>query len=109
MTDITLQQMMEHMPEAFLPERAVGMNATIQCRFTGAEPGDWIVTIRDGKCMVDPGTATRPQLTLTMDSKDYKDLALGKLNGMTAYMQGKIKMSGDIALAMKFTNIFKVP
>ena len=41
--------------------------------------------------------------------KDYKDLALGKLNGMTAYMQGKIKMSGDIALAMKFTNIFKVP
>ena len=109
MAEITIQQMMEHMPEAFLPDRAVGMNAVIQCRFTGAEAGDWIVTIHDNKCMVETGIATRPQLTLTMDSKDYKDLALGKLNGMTAYMQGKIKMSGDISLAMKFTNIFKVP
>jgi putative sterol carrier protein len=109
MTDITIQQMMEHMPEAFLPDRAVGMNAIIQCRFTGLEAGDWIITIRDGKCMVEPGTAPKAQLTLTMDSKDFKDLTTGKLNGMTAYMQGKIKMSGDISLAMKFTNIFKIP
>lgn len=109
MTDITIQQMMEHMPESFIPERAAGMNAIIQCRFTGAESGDWIIAIRDANCTVEPGTAPKPQLTLTMDSKDYKDLALGKLNGMMAYMQGKIKMSGDISLAMKFTNLFKVP
>jgi len=108
MTDITLQQMMEHMPEAFLPEKAVGLNAIIQCRFTGAEAGDWVITIRDGKCTVAPGTTPTPQLTLTMNSQDYKDLALGKLNGMTAFMQGKIKLSGDISLAMKFTNLFKV-
>jgi putative sterol carrier protein len=108
MTDITLQQMMEHMPEAFLPEKAVGLNAIIQCRFTGAEAGDWVITIRDGKCSVTPGTTPTPHLTLTMNSQDYKDLALGKLNGMTAFMQGKIKLSGDISLAMKFTNLFKV-
>ena len=109
MTDITIQQMMEHMPEAFMPDRAVGLNAIVQCRFTGAEAGDWIITIRDGKCTVESGIAPKAQLTLTMNSQDYKDLALGKLNGMTAYMQGKIKMTGDISLAMKFTSLFKVP
>lgn len=109
MADVTLKDIMEHMPESFLAEKAVGLNAFVQLRFTGVEAGDWLITIRDQKCTVEPGTTPKPQLTLTMDSKDYIDLTLGKLNGMTAYMQGKIKMSGDISLAMRFTNLFKMP
>jgi putative sterol carrier protein len=109
MADITVQQIMEHMPEAFVADKAVGVNAVIQCRFTGAEAGDWAITIRDSKCSVEPGTKEKPQLTLTMDSQDYKDMVTGKLNAMTAFMQGKIKLSGDISLAMKFTNLFKMP
>ncbi len=109
MADITVQQIMEHMPEAFIADKAVGVNAVIQCRFTGGEAGDWAITIRDSKCSVEPGTKEKPQLTLTMDSQDYKDMVTGKLNAMTAFMQGKIKLSGDISLAMKFTNLFKMP
>ena len=105
--EISIQQMMEHMPDAFIPERAVGLNAVVQCHFTGAEASDWVITIRDAKCTVEQGSNPKPQLTLTMDSQDYKNLALGKLNGMTAFMQGKIKMSGDVSLAMKFTSLFK--
>lgn len=108
MADITIQEIMEHMPDAFLPEKAVGLNAKVQCLFSGAEASDWIITIMDGKCSVEPGITQKPQLTLSMDSQDYKDLATGKLNGMTAFMQGKIKMSGDISLAMRFTNLFKM-
>ena len=109
MADITVQQIMEHMPEAFVADKAAGVNAVIQCRFTGGEAGDWAITIRDGKCSVEPGTKEKPQLTLTMDSQDYKDMVTGKLNAMTAFMQGKIKLSGDISLAMKFTTLFKMP
>ena len=109
MTDYTIQQIMEHLPEAFVADNAVGINAVVQGRFTGAEAGDWAIAIRDGACTVQPGTDPKPQLTLTMDSQDFKDLINGKLNPMTAFMQGKIKLSGDIALAMKFTNLFKAP
>jgi putative sterol carrier protein len=109
MTDITIQQMMEHMPEAFVSEKAVGLKALLQMRFTGAEPGDWIITIQDSKCTVEPGTTPKPQLTLTMDSQDYKDMIFGKLNSMTAFMQGKIKLNGDISLAMRFASLFKIP
>ena len=109
MADITVQQIMEHMPEAFLAEKAAGLKAAVQCRFTGAEAGDWVVNFQDGKCMVEAGTAPKPQLTLTMDSQDFKDLVFGRLDGLTAFMKGKIKMSGDISLAMKFTTLFKTP
>jgi len=109
MTDITVQQIMEHLPDALVAEKAAGVNAIIQCRFTGAEASDWAIMIRDGKCTVAPGINDKPQLTLTMDSQDYKDMVTGKLNAMTAFMQGKIKLSGDIALAMKFSNLFQAP
>jgi putative sterol carrier protein len=109
MADYTIQQIMEHMPDAFVAEKAVGINAVIQCRFSGGEASDWAITIKDNKCSVEPGTKEKPQLTLTMDSQDFKDLVSGKLNAMTAFMQGKIKLSGDISLAMKFTNLFQTP
>ena len=109
MTEVTIQQMMEQMPEAFVPERAVGLKALLLIRFTGAEAGEWVITIQDGKCTVVSGTTPKPQLTLTMDSQDYKDMVFGKLNSMTAFMQGKIKLSGDISLAMRFASLFKLP
>jgi putative sterol carrier protein len=108
MTEYTIQQIMEHMPDAFVPEKSAGVNATIQCRFTGAEAGDWLINIQEGKCSAAPGTDPKAQLTLTLDSQDFKDMITGKLNAMTAFMQGKIKLGGDIGLAMKFTNLFKV-
>jgi len=107
MSDITVQQIMEHMPEAFVPETAKGINAIVQLRLTGAEAGDWTINIHDNTCTVEQSTAPKPQLTLTMDSQDYKNMVTGQLNAMTAFMQGKIKLNGDIALAMKFNNLFK--
>jgi len=109
MEDYTLQQIMEHMPEAFIPEKAAGVNAVVQCRFSGAEASEWVITIRDGKCSVETGTNPQSQMTLTMASQDYKDLVSGKLIAITVFMQGKIKLSGDIALAMKFTGLFQAP
>lgn len=109
MAELTLQEIMEHMPAAFVAEKAAGVNAVIQTRFTGVEASDWAITIKDGKCSVEAGMKDKPQLTLTMDSQDYKDMVTGKLNAMTAFMQGKIKLSGDISLAMKFANLFQTP
>jgi putative sterol carrier protein len=109
MTEYTIQQIMEHLPDAFVAEKAEGVNAVIQCRFTGAEASDWLLTIKDAKCSTESGTNPKAQLTLTMNSQDFKDMITGKLNAMTAFMQGKIKLNGDIALAMKFTNLFQAP
>ena len=49
---LTIADLMSKMPGAFIPEKAVGLDATIQFNFTGAEPGEWYATIKDGKVEV---------------------------------------------------------
>ena len=108
MTELTLQELMDRMPKAFIPERAQGVDATIQYHLTGEEGGDYIITIQDGQCGVAEGIAENPNMTLTADAQDYKDVITGKTNGMTAFMQGKVKLAGDLNLAMKLPSFFKM-
>ena len=108
MTDITVAQLVRNHERAFKPEAAEGVNAVIQYRLTGEEGGDWIVTIQGGKCIVAEGLAENPKMTLTAEAKDLKDVLLGKANGMQYFMQGRLKLSGDLNLAMKLTSFFKM-
>ena len=108
MSEITVKELMERMPKAFLPEKAKGVEAVIQYHLSGEEGGDWIITIKDGKCTVEEGVAENPTLTLEADAQDYKDVILGKLDGMAAFMQGKLKLKGNLNLAMKLTSFFKL-
>jgi putative sterol carrier protein len=106
---LTVSELMEKMPGAFLPEKAQGMDALIHFKFTGAEPGEWNAAIKDGKVAVTKGDAPKPaNMTLTADSQDYVKLFTGELDGMQAFMQGKIKLAGDLNLAMKLTQMFKI-
>jgi putative sterol carrier protein len=100
---------MEKMPGAFLPEKAQGVNALIHFKFTGSEPGDWNAVIADGKCAVTQGEPSgKATMTLTADSTDYVKLFTGELDGMQAFMQGKLKLGGDLNLAMKLMQMFKI-
>jgi putative sterol carrier protein len=94
--------------KAFIPEVAEGVDAVIQYRFTGEEAGDYIITIKDGKCSVSEGIAVNPTMTLTADGHDFGDVLLGKANGMQYFMMGKLKLAGDLNLAMKLTTFFKM-
>jgi putative sterol carrier protein len=105
---LTVEQLMEKMPGAFIPEKAQGLDAAIQFEFTGAEAGEWFAVIKDGKVDVSRGTHPSPKMTLTADSGDYVKIFTGELDGMQAFMQGKIKLAGDLNLAMKLTQMFKI-
>jgi putative sterol carrier protein len=105
---LTVAQLMEKMPGAFIPEKAAGLDAVIQFKFTGAEAGDWYAVIKDGKVDVSKGEHASPKMTLTADSGDYVKIFTGELDGMQAFMQGKLKLAGDLNLAMKLTQMFKI-
>ena len=105
---LTISDLMSKMPAAFIPEKAAGLDATIQFKFTGAEPGEWYATIKDGKVDVAQGTHASPKMTLTADSADYVKIFTGELDGMQAFMGGKLKLAGDLNLAMKLTQMFKI-
>ena len=105
---LTVAELMEKMQGAFLPEKAQGVDANIQFKFTGEEAGDWVAAIKDGKVDVSRGTHPSPKMTLTADSQDYVKIITGELDGMQAFMQGKIKLAGDLNLAMKLMQMFKI-
>ncbi len=83
-----------------------GMNATYQFNITGDGGGEWSVALADGDVTVGTGTADNPSITLTMDGADFLDLISGKLNGQTAFLTGKLKIQGDMTLAMKLQAVF---
>lgn len=106
---LTIEDIMSAMPGAFIPDKAQGLDALIHFVFTGEEPGEWNAIIKDGTCEVSKGPAPRqPNMTLTADSGDYIKLITGELDPMAAFMQGKLKLQGDLNLAMKLTQMFKV-
>lgn len=45
--------------------------------------------------------------TLTLSLADYARLAAGELNATVAFMTGKLKVAGDMALAMKLDTLVK--
>ena len=105
---LTVAELMSKMPTAFLPEKAPGMDAAIQFKFSGVEAGDWYAEIKDGTCTVEKGVHSSPKMTLAVDSNDFVKIFTGEMDGMQAFMQGKIRLTGDMSLAMKLLTMFKL-
>ena len=49
----------------------------------------------------------RADMTLTIADKDLVDMANGDLNGQSAFMSGKLKLKGNMGLAMKLETLFR--
>jgi sterol carrier protein 2 len=105
-TDFSIQTIMEKIVRHFNPEKAAGVDARVQFHLSGKESGDWVATVRNQKLAVEPGTIENPDLSFSADSQDVLNIFTGKLNPMQAYMQGKVKFQGDMALVMRLAGMF---
>lgn len=104
----TVQETFGAMPGRFRPDKASGTNATIQYDVSGEGGGTWHAVIKDGTCTVNPGAATNPNLTLQIAGQDWLDMLSGKQSGQMLFMSGKLKVKGDMGLAMKLGSMFSM-
>ena len=89
------------LPSRFKPDKAGDVDVIVQINITGPNGGDWAVTIKNQKLEVKEGTHPLPTLSLEMAEADYMDLVNGEMSGEKAFLTGKIKFKGSIALALK--------
>jgi putative sterol carrier protein len=107
---MTPDQIVEAMPDYLIPEKAGSTNATIAFDLSGEGGGKWWVRVREGKADSGKGEPPEaPKLTLRASVDDWVKIMTGKLDGTTAFMQGKLKTKGDLGLAMKMPTMFRRP
>ena len=63
--------------------------------------GCWFVAVDDGAIDVQERKRDA-DCTISCDEPDFVDIVEGRRQLITAYMQGRIKIRGDMALAQKF-------
>jgi putative sterol carrier protein len=89
------------LPLRFKPEKAKGIDATIQVKVTGPQSGDWTVEIKDQKLILQKGNHPSSKLAIEVKDTDFLDIVNDKLSAQKAFFTGKIKFKGDITLALK--------
>jgi putative sterol carrier protein len=94
----------ESMLGRFDADEADDMEAVFQFDLDDAD--NYHLIIADGKCAMVEGENDDPTVTLSMDLDTLKEVMSGELDGMAAFMQGKIRAEGDIMLSTKLTQIF---
>ena len=90
----------------FQKDAAKGVKAIFQFELSGANGGTYAVAVDDANVVVSEGAHTTPSVTLKMSADDYVKMANGDLKGQMAFMTGKMKVSGNMMLAMKMQSLF---
>jgi putative sterol carrier protein len=101
------KQAFDMMPTRFNKEAAKGLNAVYQFDLSGDGGGKWHVIINNDSCQVNEGAAASPSITISMTAQDYLDMLSGKLNGQMAFMTGKLRIAGDMGLALRMQSLFQ--
>ncbi len=82
------------------PELIEQINASYKFEITGDAGGIWIVDLTEAGGKISEGDA-EASCTITMVDSDFVDMMNGTLNAQMAFMGGKLKVAGDMNLAMK--------
>ena len=106
--DTVLQNIFTGMQESFQPERAQGVDSTVQYEIDTPEgTKSYSVKFSNGTCEAGPGTADDPRLTISIGLVDFVRLIFNQVQGPQLFMGGKMKLKGDMMWAMQMQNYFK--
>lgn len=103
---MTVEETFQTMQTLFNPAAAQGMNKTFQWNISGDQAGVYALKIENGTCELVKGGVEKPDVTFTLKDQDWLSMTEGKLDPQSAFFSGKLKVTGDIGLALRLQQIF---
>lgn len=106
--DTVLGQVFGAMAAAFVPVAAAGQSAIVQYDVTAPDGvHGYQLKCAGGKCVVHKANGEAARVTLSLALPDFLRLIGGKLDGMQAFMSGKLRLGGDMMFAQTMQTWFK--
>ena len=102
-----VEKAIKALPAAFLPGKAGNAQALFQLDLAGENGGQWVLDVANGECNVRQETATKPDVTISMDGEDFVALFRNQIDPVRAFMMGKIKVTGNLGMVMQLLNWFE--
>ncbi|MGD1997035.1 MAG: SCP2 sterol-binding domain-containing protein [Anaerolineae bacterium] len=100
----SVQEVLERVAQVD-PSRLEGLTAVVLFDLSGEGGGKWTMTVADNEVQLETGEPASPDVTLSLDAPDLVAISNGEMNPVSAFMQGKVKVSGDMALAMRLQSL----
>lgn len=89
----------------FNPSAAAGLDVVFQFNVEGET---YHLSVADGECKLAEGEHDEPTVTLIMDQATLAEIISGELNGMQAFMAGRLRTEGDMMLATRLSDLFGI-
>lgn len=105
---LTAKEIFEEKVAAKLKEtgdKATEINAIYEFQVTGESPSTWTLDLTQAGGAISQGSSGNANCTVTIAESDLSDIIEKKLNPQMAFMSGKLKVSGDMGLALKLGTI----
>lgn len=101
----TIDELFAHIPSQFKPDQWQNQDAVLQFNVTGEGGGNWTAVIQNGALSIEQGSAQNASMTMTCAAQDMLAIVNGELSAVSAFMQGRVKIEGDMSLAMKLQGL----
>ncbi len=95
------------MTTTFDGARAGDLEARIEFRIGGADPGTYHLAVAGGTCRFADGPAASPALTIEAASQVWAAIATGRRDGRQALMEGAYRARGDLALLLRMGQLVR--
>jgi putative sterol carrier protein len=89
------------------PQKLPGLNAVVGLDLTGEGGGQWTLRFVDGAMTWAEGLDPAAEATLKVAAKDWDALVRKQLNPISAFMTGRLKVVGNMAVIMKLQPLFQ--
>jgi Fe-S-cluster-containing hydrogenase component 2 len=102
----SIRGFLENLPRVFQRHRSEGLAATYHFTFTGREPAEATVVIRDKTIRVEDGHVGSPDLRVTADSQTWVGFLRKERSLLWALLTRKIRLKGSPRLLVAFGKCF---